>query len=482
MAITIPDSDGRDQYVATAAQTVFPYTYPVFDEDHLVVQHTVDATGVTTTLTITTDYTVDGVGTDNGDVTLVSGAAVDDVITIERDTPIARLTDFLDGGDYRAESINRELDLIIQMMQQNERNIGRAFRLQSEDVSVDLLIPLLAARAGKFLVFDASGDPDVASGSGADAALRTDLAAAGGAKLVGNPATGGLAGITVGDQLDELELEKATLASPTFTGDVTLPTATAGGLFKFTKGGDIASASPLVIDTDGNYFDVTGTTNFAAMTVAAGALFIVQFDGVLTMTHHATNLDLPGEANITTAAGDSMICFATGANTVHVLSYTRADGKAVISSSVLVQEVYVEDGAVATGTTVMVLDDTIPQSGEGDQYMSLAITPKDAANDLYIDVVVHSAQSGASDQTMVALFKDAGANAIAASLGTRTSVANGPRTATFTHKISAGSTSAQTFKVRAGGTAGTMTFNGISAGIIFGGVMASSIRIREVTP
>ena len=71
-----------------------------------------------------------------------------------------------------------------------------------------------------------------------------------------------------------------------------------------TKGGDISSASPCVIDTDGDYFDVTGTTNFAAFTVAAGRRFTVQFDGILIMTHHATNLDLPGGANITTAAGD----------------------------------------------------------------------------------------------------------------------------------------------------------------------------------
>ena len=70
------------------------------------------------------------------------------------------------------------------------------------------------------------------------------------------------------------------------------------------KGGDLTSASPLVIDTDGNYFDVTGTTNFAVMTVAADRQFTLQFDGALTMTHHATNLDLPSEANITTAAGD----------------------------------------------------------------------------------------------------------------------------------------------------------------------------------
>jgi len=96
-----------------------------------------------------------------------------------------------------------------------------------------------------------------------------------------------------------------------------------------TKGGDISSASPTVIDTDGDYFDVTGTTNFAAFTVVAGRRFTVQFDGVLTMTHHATTLDLPGAANITTAAGDVAEFFATGTNTVQCVNYTRASGAAV---------------------------------------------------------------------------------------------------------------------------------------------------------
>ena len=74
---------------------------------------------------------------------------------------------------------------------------------------------------------------------------------------------------------------------------------TDGNYIQTEKGGDLTSASPLVVDTDGDYFDVTGTTNFTAMTVAADRQFTLQFDGVLTMTHHATNLDLPSEANIT---------------------------------------------------------------------------------------------------------------------------------------------------------------------------------------
>ncbi len=94
----------------------------------------------------------------------------------------------------------------------------------------------------------------------------------------------------------------------------------------YPKGGDIASASPLVIDTDGDMFDVTGTTGFSAMTVAIGRLFVLQFDGALTMTHGAGTLDLPGGANITTAAGDIATCYSTAANKVRVLSYARAGG------------------------------------------------------------------------------------------------------------------------------------------------------------
>ena len=104
---------------------------------------------------------------------------------------------------------------------------------------------------------------------------------------------------------------------------------TDGNYIQTEKGGDLTSASPLVIDTDGDYFDVTGTVSFAAMTVAADRQFTLQFDGVLTMTHHATNLDLPGEANITTAAGDVATFQSTGSNTVQCINYTKADGTGI---------------------------------------------------------------------------------------------------------------------------------------------------------
>jgi len=247
-----------------------------------------------------------------------------------------------------------------------------------------------------------------------------------------------------------------------------------------TKGGDISSASPTVIDTDGDYFDVTGTTNFAAFTVAAGRRFTVQFDGVLTMTHDATDLDLPGGANITTAAGDVAEFFATGTNTVQCVNYTKADGTALAGGRI-VQVVNVMDSALQTGTTTYPADDTIPQNTEGDEVMTLAITPTNASNKLIIQVTAGFHSHSATNNGMgIMLFQDSTAGAIAAvrdlqSLGT------GPDVTTFLHYMAAGTTSSTTFKVRVGGNAaGTTTWNGIGGARKFGGVVPSSITIWEI--
>lgn len=90
------------------------------------------------------------------------------------------------------------------------------------------------------------------------------------------------------------------------------------------KGADIASASPFVVGTDGDYFIGTGTTGFSTFTVAVNRHFFIEFSGILTMTHGAGTLDLPGQANITTAAGDVGEFFSTAADVVTCVNYTKA--------------------------------------------------------------------------------------------------------------------------------------------------------------
>ena len=145
----------------------------------------------------------------------------------------------------------------------------------------------------------------------------------------------------------------------------------------------------------------------------------------------------------------------------------------------LVQVVNVTDSAVATGTTQMPRDNTIPQNTEGDQYMSLAITPTHASNKLLIQVVVQCT-STIVGTLQAALFKDSTAGALAATQAkSADSAAEMPLV--LNHYMTTGGTSAITFKVRLGvNGSNTTTFNGAASAGYYGGVSSSSITISEI--
>ena len=85
---------------------------------------------------------------------------------------------------------------------------------------------------------------------------------------------------------------------------------------------DIASAGTVSL-TGYNYARITGTTTITAITLPDGAACDVVFGGALTMTNGAS-LILPGGANITTAAGDTMRVIGEASSVVRVVSYVRA--------------------------------------------------------------------------------------------------------------------------------------------------------------
>lgn len=136
-------------------------------------------------------------------------------------------------------------------------------------------------------------------------------------------------------------------------------------------------------------------------------------------------------------------------------------------------------GSLATGTTLMTPNDTIPVNTQGDQYMSKAYTPQSAANLLDVTSQMHLSNSSGASQIAAMLFQDSIANAIKVADVTQ-------NTAAFicaiyiNHTQLANTTASTTFKIRGGGnTAGTFTFNGVSGGRLYGGTMNSFIDIRE---
>ncbi len=150
-------------------------------------------------------------------------------------------------------------------------------------------------------------------------------------------------------------------------------------------------------------------------------------------------------------------------------------GSGVPLPGVLVQTQETSTGAVDTTTSAIPQDDTIPQISEGKEFMTRAITPSSASNLLEISVQAQFGV-GTAATVVLALFQDA----IADSLST-SSISNSGALGevTIRKRILAGLTSSTTFRARGGTTAGTLTFNGITSGRLFGGVSNSFIEVRE---
>ena len=147
----------------------------------------------------------------------------------------------------------------------------------------------------------------------------------------------------------------------------------------------------------------------------------------------------------------------------------------------ILQVVNTETGAVASGTTTLPYDDTIPQITEGFEVMTLAVTPTSATNKLLINVVT-SLATNINSLPVTALFEGTTANALACVFSySFPDGVNNPIVHNFNHYMTSGSTSELTFRVRIGmNQEGTVTFNGRSAARKYGGVSASSITIMEI--
>ena len=162
---------------------------------------------------------------------------------------------------------------------------------------------------------------------------------------------------------------------------------------------------------------------------------------------------------------------------------TIQDKGAAFEHARLVQAVNSISFAMASGTTQIPNDDTIPTSSEGTALAALdtEITPTNTSNHLIVMVNFPFLECSSAANLQVALYQDSGSAAIAAA--THESAGNTAGLCIHLHYIKEGSigTSATTFKVRYGAASGVSnTVNGYNNSRILGGVAPASMTIMEI--
>ncbi len=150
--IKMPDVAPLVRYLANGTQTEFSYPFPVFaSEDIAVYLDGAPQPG---------GFDVAGAGdTSGGTVTFDIAPQAGVVVTLERRLKLERMTDFIEGGDFSAQAINTELDMLAAGMQQLERDQSAMLRYHDHETPGLVTLPDRAARAGKALGFNGDGDP-----------------------------------------------------------------------------------------------------------------------------------------------------------------------------------------------------------------------------------------------------------------------------------------------------------------------------------
>lgn len=400
---------GANSYTGNGVTTSFAYSFRILDEEDLLVT----VGGVTKTLT--TDYTVDGVGEAvGGNVIFNTAPASSAAVVISRNRAYEREEDYQRNGSFDEETVDADFDGIVMLIQQLYADRLRGFKAPIEVTDDQVLTTAMwAARASKLFGFDADGDF-------------------------------GLFGVADFD---------TTVASAFVL--TLLDDATAGAFIETLRGSLTEDTAPAV-DDEIVTRDTSATTG-KRMTLQN----MLKVIGSIS-TDSSPDVD-----------ADFLLSYDASASAAKKVALWRA-GR-------LVQRAYSEYLTNTALTTAIPVDDTKPQITEGTEVLTASITPKSSSNIIRVRFQCFASNSSVSHDS-AALFKDSGADALAATTSRSSASANDPHALLIEHEETAGNTTARTYRIRVGPSADTMRLNGSSSARYFGGVGKATLIVEEIQP
>jgi len=310
----VAQNDRYIRYAPAPLSTVMPYDFQIFDQ-------TVDIgvvrlrAGAISTLVLTTDYTVSGVGVlSGGNITLVAPSVAGDVYAIYGIGEY-RASDYTQAGDFLASTVNIDFNKQMQVSQQLRRDVDRSIRLSPVDDTANLVLPVKASRLDKFLKFHAvTGDIEVSEGTTevdgtADEIDVTDGVIVG---IADNPIIPGVARmkIPVGTTAQRSAGSVGDLRYNTDTTDVeAFVGASWQSLLNAGTGAPISST--YIVQTP----DGVLSNEQALSALATGIMRSTTGTGVVSIAIEGTHYYAPGGTNVAIADGGTNADTAAGART-----------------------------------------------------------------------------------------------------------------------------------------------------------------------
>jgi hypothetical protein len=142
-------------YNGNGVTTVFAYGFPISDQSHIEVIAT-DAAGAEVIKTLTTHYTVSGVGSPTGSITMLVAPASGTKITVIRNVPFTQLLDLQNQGAFFAEVVEAAFDAGVARDQQIKELVDRSVKLpaSADSSTLDALVADIGTLSGQSAAID----------------------------------------------------------------------------------------------------------------------------------------------------------------------------------------------------------------------------------------------------------------------------------------------------------------------------------------
>ena len=163
----------RVTYSGNGATTAFAFGYMFFDQSDLVVVKKNNTTGVETTQTITTHYTISGTQTNGvyltgGTVTFLTAPASGETVIIYRDRSATQDLDLDENGKIPSDNLEKQMDKLTAYIQRVKNKLARSVGLKEGfTASFDPTLPGLMTNKGYIRT--------KSDGSGLEYIAETDL-------------------------------------------------------------------------------------------------------------------------------------------------------------------------------------------------------------------------------------------------------------------------------------------------------------------